>query len=125
MFRLKLTKWPGVSITILFLLSIVLFFVVGTQLCLANRSGESKTASVLLQEALYAEEIEGDINAAIKIYQQIIDELNLNNHVLVYLEYIPSNQVYKFFETADLAIFPYRQFDSQSGVGATAVSFRK
>ena len=75
MFRLKLTKWPGVSITILFLLSIVLFFIIGTQLCLANRSNsDSKTASVLLQEALYAEEIEGDINAAIKIYQQIIDD---------------------------------------------------
>ena len=75
MVRLKLTKWPGVSITILFLLSIVLFFIIGTQLCLANRSSsDSKTASVLLQEALYAEEIEGDINAAIKIYQQIIDD---------------------------------------------------
>ena len=82
MFRLKLTKWPGVSITILFLLSIVLFFVVGTQLCLANRSGESKTASVLLQEALYAEEIEGDINAAIKIYQQIIDDDSAQDNYL-------------------------------------------
>ncbi|MHC4370739.1 MAG: tetratricopeptide repeat protein, partial [Planctomycetota bacterium] len=33
-----------------------------------------KAASVLLQEGLYAEEVDGDLDAAIKIYQQIIDE---------------------------------------------------
>ncbi|MBN2589094.1 MAG: tetratricopeptide repeat protein [Sedimentisphaerales bacterium] len=37
-------------------------------------AASTKQASVLLQEALYAEEIEGDINTAIKIYQQIIDD---------------------------------------------------
>ena len=34
----------------------------------------TKPASVLLQEALYAEEIEGDLDAAIKIYEQVVRE---------------------------------------------------
>ncbi len=37
-------------------------------------SGATKPASVLLQEALYAEEIEGDLDAAIKIYEQVVRE---------------------------------------------------
>jgi len=58
-------------------------------------------------------------------YEQLIQQLNLKDHVILHLGYIPSNQVHKFFEVADLTIFPYRHFDSQSGVGATAVSFHK
>lgn len=52
------------SITIIFLLAIGL---------LAS-AAPAKSASVLLQEGLYAEEIEGDLNAAIKIYEQVIAE---------------------------------------------------
>ena len=58
-------------------------------------------------------------------YNQLIEQLNLKKQVILYLEYIPSNQVHKFFEVADLTIFPYHHFDSQSGAGATAVSFNK
>jgi len=36
---------------------------------------EAKPASVLLQEGLYAEEIEGDLDAAIRIYEQVIAEV--------------------------------------------------
>ena len=35
---------------------------------------EAKPASVLLQEGLYAEQIEGDLEAAIKIYEQVVTE---------------------------------------------------
>lgn len=38
---------------------------------LLGSSARSKPASVLLQEGLYAEEIEGDLDAAIKIYERI------------------------------------------------------
>ncbi|MCK5225220.1 MAG: tetratricopeptide repeat protein [Planctomycetes bacterium] len=51
-------------------LSIILFF-----LLLASStafSEENKSAANLLQEGLYAEEIEGDIASAIKIYEEII-----------------------------------------------------
>lgn len=51
------------SITIIFLL-----LAVG----LLASAAQAKPASVLLQEGLYAEEIEGDLDAAIKIYGQII-----------------------------------------------------
>ncbi len=62
------------SITIIFLLSVGLLALVGLQFCLASQTSGNKPASVLLQEALYAEEIEGDIDAAIKIYEQIIKD---------------------------------------------------
>jgi len=58
-------------------------------------------------------------------YQRQIDELGITDSVKTYLDYIPSGDVYKYFEIADLVILPYHQFDSQSGVGTTAVSFRK
>ncbi|MDH4240442.1 MAG: HEAT repeat domain-containing protein [Phycisphaerae bacterium] len=50
------------SITIIFLLAVGLFTPVAP----------AKTTSVLLQEGLYAEEIEGDLDSAIKIYEQVI-----------------------------------------------------
>ncbi len=36
----------------------------------------AKSASVLLREGLYAEEVEGDLQAAIKVYQGVIDDEN-------------------------------------------------
>jgi glycosyltransferase involved in cell wall biosynthesis len=58
-------------------------------------------------------------------YQQWIDDLGIGAYVKTHLHYIPSGEVCRFFEASDLVILPYRHFDSQSGVGATAVSFRK
>jgi tetratricopeptide (TPR) repeat protein len=58
-------------LTITFLLAIGIFALAGLQFCLAGQSSGSKPASVLMQEALYAEEIDGDLDAAIKIYGQV------------------------------------------------------
>jgi glycosyltransferase involved in cell wall biosynthesis len=58
-------------------------------------------------------------------YQQRINELGVAKAVRTFLEYIPSDEVYRYFEAADLVILPYHHFDSQSGIGSTAVSFRK
>lgn len=58
-------------------------------------------------------------------YQQLIDKYGINKEVITFLHYIPSNEVYRYFEAADLVILPYLQFSSQSGVGGTAISFRK
>jgi prepilin-type processing-associated H-X9-DG protein len=52
------------SITIIFLLAFGLL----------SSVAPAKTTSVLLQEGLYAEEIKGDLDAAIKIYEQVITE---------------------------------------------------
>jgi tetratricopeptide (TPR) repeat protein len=62
------------SITAIFLLSVGLLVLVGMQFSLASQSSSNKPASVLLQEALYAEEIQGDIDGAIKIYEKIIKD---------------------------------------------------
>jgi glycosyltransferase involved in cell wall biosynthesis len=58
-------------------------------------------------------------------YQQLIDKYGITKEVLTFLNYIPSNEVFRYFEAADLVILPYLRFSSQSGVGGTAVSFRK
>ncbi len=59
-------------ITIIFLLAVGLF----------AAAAPAKTASVLLQEGLYAEEVDGNLDAAIKIYQQIIADPSANrSHV--------------------------------------------
>jgi hypothetical protein len=50
--------------TIIFLLTFGLF----------NAVAAAKPASVMLREGLYAEEVEGDIDAAIKIYEQIVND---------------------------------------------------
>ena len=43
-------------------------------LTLLNSTILAKSASGLLREGLYAEEVEGDLSAAIKIYQQVIED---------------------------------------------------
>lgn len=58
-------------------------------------------------------------------YQNLIKKLNIEEYVSTYLDYIPSGEVYRYFTASDIVILPYHHFDSQSGVGATAVSFRK
>lgn len=58
-------------------------------------------------------------------YERLITQLKLHGKVILHLEYIPSGEVHRFFEAADLCIFPYHHFDSQSGAGLTAISFRK
>jgi len=58
-------------------------------------------------------------------YAEMIQNRNLEKHIDTYLHYIPSDMVAKFFIAADLVILPYHHFDSQSGVGSIAVSFRK
>ncbi|MGB5748040.1 MAG: glycosyltransferase family 4 protein [Desulfobacterales bacterium] len=58
-------------------------------------------------------------------YQEIMNTLTIADSVRTFLEYIPSGEVHKYFKAADLVILPYHHFDSQSGIGGTAVSFRK
>ena len=60
-----------------------------------------------------------------KPYQELMNTLAIADSVKSFLKYIPSGEVYKYFEAADLVILPYHHFDSQSGIGGTAVSFRK
>ncbi len=58
-------------------------------------------------------------------YRSQIEALMLAERVVTHLDYIPANEVHRYFGAADLVVLPYRNFDSQSGVGSTAVAFRK
>ncbi len=58
-------------------------------------------------------------------YERLVEQYGLQEVVVKDLRYIPSDEIYRYFCAADLVILPYHHFDSQSGVGATAVSFRK
>ena len=58
-------------------------------------------------------------------YKKLIEELGIADHTVCHLKYIPSSEVNHYFVASDLVILPYSHFDSQSGVGAIALSFRK
>ncbi len=58
-------------------------------------------------------------------YSEMIKNRKLEQYIHTTLQYIPSEMVSFFFNAADLVILPYHHFDSQSGVGSIAVSFRK
>jgi len=60
------------NITIIFLLAVGLLNCIAPPFCFANRSSGTKPATVLLQEGLYAEQVDGDLDAAIRIYGQVI-----------------------------------------------------
>ncbi len=58
-------------------------------------------------------------------YERIAEDLGVRDKMIVHTDYIPSGDVHRYFAAADLVILPYRRFDSQSGVGNVALSFRK
>ena len=58
-------------------------------------------------------------------YLHLIHFLGIEDKVILRLGYVPAAKVHRYFMAADLVVLPYRRFDSQSGVGATAVAFRK
>ena len=58
-------------------------------------------------------------------YENLVQEYNLSDHVTFYPEYIPTDQVARFFAISDLILLPYKKFDSQSGVGTLSIAFRK
>jgi glycosyltransferase involved in cell wall biosynthesis len=58
-------------------------------------------------------------------YDKLIKKLDIADYVKTYFRYIPSGNVWRFFSVSDLVILPYHSFDSQSGIGAIALSFHK
>jgi glycosyltransferase involved in cell wall biosynthesis len=58
-------------------------------------------------------------------YEDLIKKLDIAEYVKTYIGYIPSGDVWRFFAASDLVILPYHNFDSQSAVGAIALSFHK
>jgi glycosyltransferase involved in cell wall biosynthesis len=58
-------------------------------------------------------------------YDKLIKRLNIEEYVKKHFGYIPSGDVWRFFAVSDLVILPYHNFDSQSAIGAIALSFHK
>lgn len=58
-------------------------------------------------------------------YQRIIDSHALRDRVHLFLDYVPEDRLRFFFAAADLVALPYRYFDAQSAVCATAMPYRK
>lgn len=69
--------------------------------------------------------VAGKLWESFEPYRELIQKHSLEKNVILKLDYIPSNEVYRYFEASDLVVLPYHHFDSQSGVGSCAISFEK
>jgi glycosyltransferase involved in cell wall biosynthesis len=58
-------------------------------------------------------------------HQELLERLDLVDRVHLFFGYVPDDRVPVFFSAADLVVLPYTSFDSQSGVGATALPYLK
>ncbi len=58
-------------------------------------------------------------------YEQLIDELRIRDRVALHLRYITASEIKYFFESADVVVLPYVDFNAQSGVANMALSFGK
>ncbi len=58
------------------------------------------------------------------MYQQLIDKLNLHNHVVVVNSYVPNEAVEQYFSVSNVVLLPYRNA-TQSGILNIAYGFYK
>lgn len=57
-------------------------------------------------------------------YIELINKLNISEHIEIVDQYIPDNEMSQYFSRADLVVLPYRK-SITSGVIATAYGFKK
>lgn len=55
-------------------------------------------------------------------YRILIRKLALGDHVRTHLEFIPDERMAAFFAAADVAVYPYSQFEAQSGAAIDALA---
>lgn len=58
------------------------------------------------------------------IYQQLIEQYQLNNDIVMVNQFIKEEEVHKYFEAADAVVLPYRSA-TQSGILSMAYGFKK
>lgn len=58
-------------------------------------------------------------------YQQMIDRAPWKDRVRLRIDYIPTGEVARYFDAADLVVLPYHRFEAQSGVAMAAAGFGK
>lgn len=69
--------------------------------------------------------IAGECWGSFQKYDKIIKDNNLENDIVRKLDFIPPLEVEYYFSAANIVVLPYKYFDSQSGVGALALPFKK
>jgi glycosyltransferase involved in cell wall biosynthesis len=68
--------------------------------------------------------VAGDFGTEQQDYQQLIDELQIQNYIVVFDGYQPDHEVEKFFAACDLVVCPYVSA-TQSGIVQIAYGFEK
>lgn len=68
--------------------------------------------------------IAGEFYEDAKPYQDLIDELELNEHIILRTDFIPDNEVGQYFCSADMVVQPYKNA-TQSGVTQICYHFNK
>jgi len=58
-------------------------------------------------------------------YDSIIKNYHLGEHCTQFLNFIPSDDTKYYFSASDIVVLPYREFMSQSAVGADALAYGK
>jgi glycosyltransferase involved in cell wall biosynthesis len=58
-------------------------------------------------------------------FNQLIKNHGLSDRITTHLRYIPTGDIHLYFQAADLVLLPYHHFDSQSGIGLTAIAYHK
>ena len=94
---------------------------------------EYKGLDILLEAFSYVTKERGNVFLVIagypwrgwEKYEELIKTNDLNKNIKLFLEFIPSGKVKYFYYASDLVVLPYREFMSQSGLGADALAFEK
>lgn len=58
-------------------------------------------------------------------YEEIIKKNNLETYIIKHLNFVLPSDIEYYFASSDVVVLPYKYFDSQSGVGALALPFKK
>lgn len=68
--------------------------------------------------------IAGDVYGSFDKYQKIIDDNNLSERIKVIIDYIPDEEVSKYFSACDVCVQPYRSA-TQSGIANISTHYNK
>jgi glycosyltransferase involved in cell wall biosynthesis len=81
-------------------------------------------AELIKKDSSYKLLVAGEFYDDEKFYREKVESLNLNAHVKLLDDFIPNEEVSKYFEPSDLVVLPYRSA-TQSGILNLAYGFLK
>jgi glycosyltransferase involved in cell wall biosynthesis len=69
--------------------------------------------------------IAGQVWGSFKEYSSLIERLNIQERIKLFLNYNSPEVVAELFRISDIAVFPYKKFDAASGALSVAISYKK